>query len=193
VFNLKTVNIVNDCAHVMQDLIPHLQEDFSINRVERSRGLYSKTLGLFNKIRKLDGGLNHVNYALQDAWLVSHLKRLDVLHCHGSDIRVALKSRRWGWMVRSNLKRAEQVLVSTPDLCGLLDGVVDCSWLPNPVDTQRFTPAYKQYHRPRALYFEKWYEQLPQTVRQACYELWARSGSGLHGAPVRFCGPFRGH
>jgi hypothetical protein len=68
---MKKIVIINDCAFVMSDLIPYLTDSYRIQFLTRSRNLYSKTFGIFLKVLIASGDLYHVNYALQDAWLVN--------------------------------------------------------------------------------------------------------------------------
>jgi len=156
------VLVVNDCAHVMEDLIPYLSSKFEIQFLQRTRGLWSKTFGILWKIAKSEGDLWHVNYALQDAYIVSKLKHLDVLHCHGSDVRWTVHSKKWGWIVKRNLKKAEKVLYATPDLeMSVKKYREDATYLPVPVKVDVFTPKYKYNNPPKAVYFKLVYEKLP--------------------------------
>lgn len=161
-----SVTIVNDCSYVMANLIPHIK-NYSINFIGRTRGLWSKTVALTLKISKAKSDLYHVNYALQDAFLVDKIKHLDILHCHGSDVRWVIHSKRWGWLVRRNLQNAKKVLCSTPDLVYLLEDY-NAVWLPNPVDTEKFKPLHFPHSQPKAVYFAKWYEKLPEEVIRCC-------------------------
>jgi hypothetical protein len=147
----------------METLIPHLR-GYNVTHIKRSRGVWDKTLGLLWKTANLDGdAIIHVNYALQDAWLVSKLKHLDVLHCHGSDVRTDLATKRFGWIVRGDLRRAKVVLYSTEDLYEYIEPYrKDAVFLPRPIDTEKFKPIANMLHVPlRALYFKKWYEEPP--------------------------------
>jgi hypothetical protein len=156
------VLVVNDCAHVMEDLIPYLSSKFEIQFLQRTRELWSKTFGILWKIAKSEGDLWHVNYALQDAYIVSKLKHLDVLHCHGSDVRWTIHSKKYGWIVKRNLKKAEEVLYGTPDLESAVKQYrEDAIYLPTPVRTDVFAPK-QHYNNPlKAVYFKLSYETLP--------------------------------
>ncbi|MGI0080664.1 MAG: hypothetical protein ACRECH_13700, partial [Nitrososphaerales archaeon] len=55
--------VVNDCAHVMEDIIPLLSDSFQISFLRRTRGLWDKTFGILYKILRQNGELFHVNYA----------------------------------------------------------------------------------------------------------------------------------
>jgi hypothetical protein len=153
----------------MQELIPRVQGDYEVNFIKRSRKLWSKTFGLARQIYKANTGIFHVNYALQDAYLVSKLKHLDILHIHGSDIRWTLFSHKYGWIVRSNIMKAKTVVFSTPDLLYPCESLVEYpQYLPNPVDTAKFKPSHIRRGVPCAVYFEKWYEQLPKEIPMLC-------------------------
>ena len=160
------VVIVNDCSHVMEDLMPYLSERFDIEFITRSRGLWSKTFGLLLKVLRAEGDVFHVNYALQDAYLVDKLKRrLDVLHVHGSDVRWTLHSRKYGWIVKSNLKSAGVVLYATPDLRRIVKKFrSDAIYLPTPVRTDVFARKDHYNDPPRAVYFRRYYEELSKDL-----------------------------
>jgi len=156
------VLVVNDCAHVMEDLIPYLSSKFEIQFLQRTRELWSKTFGILWKIAKSEGDLWHVNYALQDAYLVDKFKHLDVLHCHGSDVRWTIHSKKYGWIVKHNLESAKVVLYSTPDLTEKVkEHRQDAIYLPTPVKTDIFRQK-QEYNNPlKAVYFKLPYEKLP--------------------------------
>jgi len=144
----------------MGDLLPFLDTDITVQFLQRSRGLWSKTFGIAWQIHKAQGDLVHCNYALQNAWLTDKLSHLDILHCHGSDIRCALNSRRYGWIVRYSLCHAKKVLYATPDLADKVKQFRgDAVYLPTPVDTERFS-LKEEYSsgKLKALYFKQSYE-----------------------------------
>jgi|BEDMetMinimDraft_2_1075160.scaffolds.fasta_scaffold00018_22 hypothetical protein len=161
------VVVVNDCAHVFEDLIPLLTDKFDIQFVQRTRGLWSKTLGILWKILVAEGELFHVNYALQDAFFADRLRHhLDILHVHGSDVRSTIHSKAYGWIVKSNLLHAKKVLYSTPDLQDSVKSIrEDAIYLPNPVRIDKFPLKTKYNEVPRALYFRLNYEELPVDLR----------------------------
>lgn len=163
---LLQVSIINDAAWVGYELSEALRKrGVDVRYLPRRRTIYGKTLGAVVNTLKARG-LLHVNYALQDAYL-THLihGRIDVLHTHGSDVRSAMKTKMWGWMVRRNLKKAVKVLVSTPDLLRFVEPVrEDVKYLPNPVDTARFTPLDSPVGEASCLYTRHWYESLPEDL-----------------------------
>jgi hypothetical protein len=136
-------------------LVPYLEDEFDIEMILRSRGLWSKTIGLAHRIRKTKADAYHVNYALQDAWLTQKLKKLDVLWCHGSDVRTTQYSPIYGWIVRSNVKRAKYVLYANRDSPDHLQLRPDAEYLPIPVNTDFFPLKTAYNNPPRALYMPK--------------------------------------
>ena len=162
------VVVVNDCAYVMADLIPYLESDFDIEFIQRSRGLWSKTFGILWKIIRAKGDVFHVNYALQDAYLVDKFKHLDVLHVHGSDVRWTIHSKKYGWIVKHNLEHAKKVVYATPDLEQIVKKFrSDAIYLPTPVKTKVFTTKNNYNNYPRAVYFKLAYEELPIELMKA--------------------------
>ncbi|MGQ9639843.1 MAG: glycosyltransferase family 4 protein [Candidatus Bathyarchaeia archaeon] len=139
----KKICMFNDCASVGFELAKGLKElGFEVKHYRRSRGIFDKTIKLAWTIARSEADLYYVHYALQDAYLVSKLKRLDVLHVHGSDVRWELKESSWRWMIKHNLKVARHVICATPDLPEMLPNYVKSySYLPNPIDTETFKPG----------------------------------------------------
>jgi glycosyltransferase involved in cell wall biosynthesis len=91
------------------------------------------------RLRRPD--LVHVHYASQSAigWLSG---RRFVVHCHGTDVRGAVPSAGWGRALAPGLRRADAVMYSTPDLGPTVRAFrPDAELLPNPVDTDQFTPG----------------------------------------------------
>ena len=160
------VVVVNDCAHVMEDLIPYLSRSFDIEFIQRTRGVWSKTFGVFWRILGAKGDLYHVNYALQDSYFVDKLKhKLDILHVHGSDVRWTIHSAKYGWIVRNNLKNARRVLYATPDLEGIVKRIrPDAIYLPTPIKTDVFVMKNRYNDPLRAIHFVVPYEQLPSEL-----------------------------
>jgi hypothetical protein len=165
------VVVLNDCAHVMEDLIPHLLNEFDIEFIPRSRSLWSKTFGILWKILRSQGDIFHVSYSLQDAYLANKLKHLDILHVHGSDVRWTLHSKKYGWIVKSNMKHAKKVLYATPDLEETVKKFrQDAVYLPTPVNIDMFTPKSHYSKSPKAVYFKLHYEEFPTKLRKVLAE-----------------------
>lgn len=141
------VVMVNDCAWVGQTLIKYSPPNIIYSHIKRSRSLVSKTLGIFAKIVFSKGDVFHVHYGLQDHFLVKLLKNSPtVCHFHGSDLRTTLNTRL-GWVVRENLKSADRVLVSVPDILPIARRYrQDAKYLPNPVDLELFRPQIIKEH-----------------------------------------------
>ena len=165
--------MINDCAHVGEDLASYIngntwafyvkgKDTWKVDLVKRGRGTLDKTVGVLLRIARLhDYDIYHVHYALQDAYIASMLKRLDVLHCHGSDIRWTLNGK-WGFIVRYNLKKAKVVLYATPDMeQKIKEYREDAIYLPTPVRTDIFTPKHRYNSPLRAVYFKLSYEKPP--------------------------------
>lgn len=165
------VVIVNDCSNYFVDTLPLLKKQYPIKMIHRSRGLVDKIFGVALKILKAKGSIFTVNYALQDAWLVRKLKHLDLLFCHGSDVRTTLNTRKYGWIVKGNLKHAAKVAYSTPDLYEYIEPYApEAEYIPVPVNTEIFTPAKHSSDTVNALWFYKWYETIPQEAINLCSE-----------------------
>ena len=159
--------MINDCAHVGEDLSSYINNRglAKVDLIKRGRNIVDKTLGVLFKVAMLpDYDIYHVHYALQDAYIVSKLKRLDVLHCHGSDIRWTIDGK-WGFIVKHNLRKAKVVLYATPDMeQKIMKYREDAVYLPTPVRTDTFT-LKQQYNNPlRAVYFKLSYEKPPTNL-----------------------------
>jgi len=134
---------VNDCGFVGETLIKYLRDKgWTLEHIKRARGLLDKTLGIFWKVLNAETDLFHVHYLLQDCFLANKLRNKKVIgHAHGSDLRSSLRSNRWGWIVRSNLKSCDKILVSTPDILSVAhEHRLDAQYLSNPVDFELFYP-----------------------------------------------------
>ncbi len=138
------ISIISDCAYVGKNIHEVLIErGYDSKYLPRSRGLFDKTISIFFKILLSKADIFHVNYALQDAFLVDLLKHLDVLHCHGSDLRWEI-NKKWGSMIKHNLQKAKKVLVSTPDILNTATKYNETAeYIPNPINTDLFKPEYK--------------------------------------------------
>lgn len=103
--------------------------------------LFDKTFRYLDRILQYNVDVIHCHYALEQglyALFSRSLKKAKrvVIHCHGTDLRDISRSWKYGWIVNMNLKLADKIFVSTPDL--LREGV---EFLPNPIDISRFKPA----------------------------------------------------
>ncbi len=158
--------MINDAAFVAYELANSLRKrGYQVRHKRRSRNIFGKLFSpLINSIGN-GSGITHVHYALQDAYLVSKLGNLDILHCHGSDVRKTIDSR-YGWMVKSSLKKAKKILYATPDMEEKIKEYrEDAEYFATPINTETF-----HYHPPRhngkpvAYYKMLGYEEMPSEV-----------------------------
>jgi glycosyltransferase involved in cell wall biosynthesis len=149
------VTMINDCAFVGETLLKYLPASIEKEHIKRTRGLWSKTFGIAYKIFRAEADIYHVHYLLQDSYIANRLRKKPLVgHAHGSDLRSTLKHKVWGRIVRSNLKKCDKVLVSTPDVLGQAKVFrEDAEYLPNPVDKELFhsKPADQHDGRKRVL------------------------------------------
>jgi len=111
------VVMINDCAFIAETLLKNLPPNLEKEHIKRTRGLWSKTFGLAYRIHRAKGDVYHAHYLLQDCYLASVLgKKPLVGSAHGSDLRQQIRSRKWGRIVRHNLKACDRILVSQPTL-----------------------------------------------------------------------------
>lgn len=111
------VVMINDCAFVGETLIKHLPSCVDAVHLKRTRRFFDKTIKIGWKILRAKGDVYHCHYLLQDCWLALKLGKRPILgHAHGSDLREAIWSRKWGWMVKSNLKSCDKILVAQPTI-----------------------------------------------------------------------------
>lgn len=102
---------------------------------------FDKTIRYCSEVLSHKVDIIHCHYALEQGLYgviskrVGRSKKL-VIHGHGTDLREIIHTKKYGWMVRLNLKEADKVLVSTSDL--LLRK--DFELFPNPIDETLFTP-----------------------------------------------------
>jgi len=136
---LKVV-MVNDCSFVGENIIKYLPEEFQVTHIKRTRGLWSKTGGIFWKILHAKADIFHTHYLLQDSYLTLKLKKKPVVaHAHGSDIRSTLHSKKWGWIVKYIIKNADRVLLSSLDVLEKLKAIRDdVIYIPIPIDVSSF-------------------------------------------------------
>ena len=114
------VVMINDCAYVGETLLKYFPADIEKQHIKRTRGLWNKTFGITYKILRAKGDLYHVHYLLQDCYIASHLgKKPLVGHAHGSDLRETLRSKKWGRIVKNNLKSCNKILVAQPTVLGV--------------------------------------------------------------------------
>jgi hypothetical protein len=158
---IRRVVVVNDCGYVWEDLKPFLPKNIQWTFITRNRSLWGKTFGLFFKILFSRGDYYIANFALQDAWLTQKLKHLDLLICHGGDVRWTINRRMWGWMVRSNLRAAQRVAYTVDDVGETVRSFrPDAFFIRRPVQAKRFVPDRHSHTRLTAVYMEKHFESI---------------------------------
>lgn len=109
--------MINDCAFVGETLYEYLPLSVEKLHIKRTRGVWSKTFGVAYKILRAKADVYHVHYLLQDCFLATKFGKKPLIgHAMGSDLRQQLKSRKWGWVVRSNLKNCDKILVCQPTI-----------------------------------------------------------------------------
>ena len=136
------VVMINDCAFVGETLLRYLPADVEKQHIKRSRGWWSKTFGIAYKIARAKADVYHAHYLLQDCYIAARLgKKPLVGHAHGSDLRRQLRSRKWGWIVRSNLKNCGKILVAQPTiLAAAREYNETAEYFPIPFDPKTFFP-----------------------------------------------------
>lgn len=134
--------MINDCAFVGETLTKYLPKEFNVTHIKRTRSLLDKTFGVAWKVWRSKGSLYHVHYLLQDCFLALKFGKKPVVgHAHGSDLREALNSRKWGWIVKHNLKNCEKVLVAQPTILEVAKEYSATSeYFPIPYDPKIFYP-----------------------------------------------------
>jgi len=136
------VVMVNDCAYVGETLIKYLPEDFTVLHLKRSRRFFDKTFRIAWKILRAKADLYHVHYLLQDCYLALKFgKRPIIGHAHGSDLRDVIKSRKWGGMIKHNLRRCDKILVAQPTILEIAKEFnATAEYFPIPYDPRVFYP-----------------------------------------------------
>lgn len=103
--------------------------------------IFDKTYKYLKKVLENKVDIIHCHYALEQglycliARMLGRTKKV-VLHCHGTDLRDMSRNWKYSWIVNLNLKFADKIFVSTPDL--IRKGT---ELLPNPIDTSVFKPT----------------------------------------------------
>ena len=147
--SMKVV-MINDCAYVGETLLKYFPTDVEKQHIKRTRGLWNKTFGISYKILRAKGDLYHVHYLLQDCYIASHLgKKPLVGHAHGSDLRETLRSRKWGRIVKNNLKSCNKILVAQPTVLETAKQYNETAeYFPIPFDPEVFYPKPLPEERP---------------------------------------------
>lgn len=109
--------------------------------VFKCNSFFDKTFRYLSKIFSYDVDIIHCHYALEQGMYSIFSRTLRktkkvICHCHGTDIRDVYNDKKLGWIVKFNLKFADKVFVSTPDLLRPRTEL-----LPNPLDVELFKPV----------------------------------------------------
>jgi glycosyltransferase involved in cell wall biosynthesis len=137
------VVMINDAAFVGETLLKYMPADLEKQHIKRSRGLWDKTFGISLKILRAKGDVYHAHYLLQDCYIASKLGKKPLIgHAHGSDLRDEIKKRKWGWIIKSNLRSCNKILVAQPTI---LDKALEfnetAEYFPIPFDPKIFFPT----------------------------------------------------
>ena len=135
--------MVNDCAYVGETLIKYLPHEVLVEHVKRSRRFLDKTFGIAWKIFRAKGDIYHVHYLLQDCYLALKFGKHPLIgHAHGSDLRDTIRSRKWGWIVKHNLKNCDKILVAQPTILEVAKEFNDSAeYFPIPYNPEVFYPT----------------------------------------------------
>lgn len=149
------VSMINDCAFVGETLLKYLPEDVEKQHIKRTRGLWSKTFGIAYNILRAKADVYHVHYLLQDCYIAARLGKKPLIgHAMGSDLRQQLKSRKWGWIVRSNLRNCDKILVCQPTILEAAREYNETAeYFPIPFDPKIFypKPLHKEHNEKHVL------------------------------------------
>jgi glycosyltransferase involved in cell wall biosynthesis len=134
------VVMINDAAFVGETLLKYMPAELEKQHIKRSRGLWDKTFGIAFKILKAKGDVYHAHYLLQDCYIASKLGKKPLIgHAHGSDLRDGIKKRKWGWIIKNNLRKCDKIVVAQPTI---LDTALEfnetAEYFPIPFDPKIF-------------------------------------------------------
>jgi glycosyltransferase involved in cell wall biosynthesis len=136
------VVMINDAAFVGETLLKYLPNEIEKMHVTRSRGTWDKTFGITLKILKAKGDIYHAHYLLQDCYLASKFGKKPLIgHAHGSDLRDEIKKKKWGWIIKHNLRKCNKILVAQPTILDIaLEFNDTAEYFPIPFDPNIFYP-----------------------------------------------------
>jgi glycosyltransferase involved in cell wall biosynthesis len=134
--------MINDAAFVGETLLRYMPAALEKQHIKRSRKFWSKTFGIALKILRAKGDIYHAHYLLQDCYIASKLGKKPLIgHAHGSDLRDEIKKRKWGWIIKHNLRKCAKILVAQPTI---LDTAIEfnqtAEYFPIPFDPKIFFP-----------------------------------------------------
>ena len=136
------VVMINDAAFVGETLLKYLPPELEKQHVKRSRGKWDKTFGIAIKIFRAKGDIYHAHYLLQDCYIASRLGKKPLIgHAHGSDLRDEIKKRKWGWIIKHNLRKCNKILVAQPTILDTaLEFNASAEYFPIPFNPKTFFP-----------------------------------------------------
>lgn len=143
----RHVVMIHDGAYDGRNIVKALKkENFPITHITRTRKLWDKTFNIGLKIFRAKGTLYHANVAIQDAFITLITKKFIgknpvIVHCHGSDLRTDLDTKKYRYLVKFNVQNADQVFVADLDT---MDRAKDLNstaiWVPIPIDLEIYYP-----------------------------------------------------
>ena len=136
------VVMINDAAFVGETLLKYLPPELEKQHMKRSRGKWDKTFGIASKIFRAKGDIYHAHYLLQDCYIASMLGKKPLIgHAHGSDLRDEIKKRKWGWIIKHNLRKCNKILVAQPTILDTaLEFNSSAEYFPIPFNPKTFFP-----------------------------------------------------
>jgi len=137
------VVMINDAAFVGETLLKYMPAELEKQQIKRTRGFWDKTLGIAFKILRAKGDVYHAHYLLQDCYIASKLDKKPLIgHAHGSDLREVIQKRKWGWIIRDNLRSCNKILVAQPTILETaLEFNETAEYFPIPFDPKIFFPT----------------------------------------------------
>jgi glycosyltransferase involved in cell wall biosynthesis len=135
--------MINDAAFVGETLLKYMPAELEKQHIKRSRRFWDKTFGLALKILRAKGDIYHVHYLLQDCYIASKLGKKPLIgHAHGSDLRDEIKKRKWGWIIKHNLRKCDKIIVAQPTILDIaMEFNETAEYFPIPFDPKIFFPA----------------------------------------------------
>jgi glycosyltransferase involved in cell wall biosynthesis len=136
------VVMINDAAFVGETLFKYMPAEMEKQHIKRSRGRWDKTFGISFKILRAKGDVYHAHYLLQDCYIASKLGKKPLIgHAHGSDVRDEINKRKWGWIVKDNLRKCDKIVVAQPTILETaLEFNETAEYFPIPFDPKIFFP-----------------------------------------------------
>lgn len=134
--------MINDAAFVGETLLKYLPNELEKQHIKRSRSFWDKTFGIALKIMRCKGEVYHAHYLLQDCYIASKFGKKPLIgHAHGSDLREEIRKRKWGWIIKHNLRKCNKIFVAQPTILDVaLEYNKTAEYFPIPFDPKIFFP-----------------------------------------------------